>query len=144
MDWNHCWYYLKWYFDTNDWLCEFVLLKVIYWGNMPLVSCLLFLSHCVASMYFYQPLSPSSLFNNNSYFVFSCMKIKILLRNIKILLLWIIINTVWKLHQQQWNLGNQFHVSIFFSSDKLHRKQSTLKTTSTIKCMVMNFTMQYF
>ena len=32
----------------------------------------------------------------------------------------------------------------FFSSDKLQRKESTLKITSTIKCMVINFTLQYF
>ena len=32
----------------------------------------------------------------------------------------------------------------FFSSDKLHRKQSTSKITLTIKCMVINFTLRYF
>ena len=32
----------------------------------------------------------------------------------------------------------------YFSSDKLQTKQSTLKITSTIKCMVISFTLWYF
>ena len=32
----------------------------------------------------------------------------------------------------------------FFSSDKLQRKQKTLTITSTIKCMVINFTCDIF
>ena len=72
----------EWYFGNIDSFCELVHLKVIYWGYVSLVYRFLFLLIKLLRLTCFTNfiLSPSSLFDNNFYFPFSCMRIKTLVR----------------------------------------------------------------